>query len=344
LRCGNKRSASANDSQSISPRPPEIHDCGDQQIHLHARREDAGEVEAGGKDPHNGHRLSIHRHRLADDCGIGGKLILPEVITQHCRRTAALLALFLGETASQRGFNAERRKKVIGNFHDSQLPGLSIACQLVLDRTIESLICGDGLKGPVIPLEFLVGICRIGLPGKTSRGLRLGRERFASPEPDESLRIREWQWTQQQHIHHAEYSDIGADAQCQNKNRHGGETRVIAKVTESVANVPIALNPVVLEAFPAFHLPSQVLSDFLHGVNISELAFSFVASGATPPPLTNQIVRLGFKVKTQLVLDVCRWIWAEQTGVASPKRNWLHACSSDEFSPVAPRTLATATE
>ena len=117
---------------------------------------------------------------------------------------------------------------------------------------------------------------------------------------------------------------------------------LIAKAAEGIANIAIALDKVIVEAFPVFHLFSYLLSDMLHGADITELAFSFLAGGIWRPSATNEIIRLGFKMEAQLIFDIGGGIGAEQTSVASPKWNPLHASSSGELRRVAPSTLATA--
>jgi hypothetical protein len=56
----------------------------------------------------------------------------------------------------------------------------------------------------------------------------------------------------------------------------------------------------------------------LHGAQVTELAFGFLASLFTAPALSDQVVDLGFEMKAQLVFHVGGWVRAEQAGVASP--------------------------
>jgi predicted component of type VI protein secretion system len=53
---------------------------------------------------------------------------------------------------------------------------------------------------------------------------------------------------------------------------------------------------------------------------ITESAFGFPASGLAGPTLLHELVRLHFKVKTQLVSYVGGWIRAEEALVTPPKR------------------------
>jgi hypothetical protein len=56
----------------------------------------------------------------------------------------------------------------------------------------------------------------------------------------------------------------------------------------------------------------------LDGENISKLTFSLFTSDFGLPTFGDKILNFGFKVKAQLILDVCNWIGTRQAVVSPP--------------------------
>src|SRR5580658_2970756 len=90
----------ADDGKGIAPGLPELHDCGNEEVYFLTGSEDCSEIEAGREDADDGHWAVVNGNGFAEDGWVGGELVLPEEVAQHCCGAAAFEALFFGEIAA----------------------------------------------------------------------------------------------------------------------------------------------------------------------------------------------------------------------------------------------------
>jgi hypothetical protein len=89
----------------------------------------------------------------------------------------------------------------------------------------EGEVAGDVLKGAGAVRKFVVGIGGIGGAGEAALGGRRG-------DPDQLLRIGEWQRAEQQRVDDAEDGDVGADAEGEDEDGDDGEAAIAAEGAE----------------------------------------------------------------------------------------------------------------
>ncbi len=265
----------------------------------------------------------------------------PEVIAEQRRGTAAFEGFFVSKVTTEHRLYAQCRKEVACNFNGVKLPGIANAGEFVLQRVVEGLECGHILEGPVVPLEFTKDIDRVGVSGESTGCTHFRIEAFAGSEPDELMRLREWQWAQQHGVHNAEHGGVEAGAKCENQDRNRGKSRIVAQRAEGVPCILQRLGIVLVDTSTAFHVLSYALTGPFDGEDVAELALGFGAGHFGRPAASDQVFCLAFNMEAQLGLDVGPGVGTENAIMPAPHGDLLHVVSCPGRW-VAPRTLATA--
>src|ERR1022692_2100925 len=169
-----------------------------EEIDRTARRKNTREIEGRGQDPHHHDRRAVEREFSAHHARIGSKAPLPEAITQQSgrRNLDSPLALLGSERSADCRLNAKQRKEIPRNGNGGEAFRFAGPGQFAVAHAIGRVPTRE-IGERLAPVPQIQKMAHLDSPLRAAQA--------AVRNPDETPRIAERQWTQQQSVHHAEY-------------------------------------------------------------------------------------------------------------------------------------------
>ena len=193
----------------------------------HLRKVRLSEVRSHDTD--NGEGLAIEIYAATDNVRIRPKMVLPERIAQDDDIAAPRLVLVGSESTPQHGRRAQHGKETGFDAACMHHFRIAEAGQVITGEAVDRRLLEDVVLAAPIQV-----VCRRDRkprhPGEAFLGRRV-------PELHQAIRVIKRQWPQQDCIHHAENSCIGADAKRQHDHGGGTETGTLYQEAHSVPKI-----------------------------------------------------------------------------------------------------------
>ena len=179
---------------------------------------DASESRLGHADDLDG--VGVERDLFIEDIRIGGVFALPEFVAQDGNCRAAALIVGRGEGSADQGFHAQGREEVAADPIAAGVANFASIGEIELVRAE-----GEDAGENILAVAHLLpnGIAPI-VP-------------CATDHLEQLFGVGDGEGFEHYRIDQAEDGGVGADAEGQRQNRHGGEAGAGAEGSESVAEV-----------------------------------------------------------------------------------------------------------
>ena len=182
-------------------------------------------VEAGAGHPDDRHGPAVDRHGLADDLGVGAEAALPEAVRQDDEGMRVSGSVVVGaKDAPQHCRDAE---------HVEEIPRHEVRVGLLRGPLVAQVYrCPPVREHPLEGLGLVaeVHVHRVGDGGQVE-ALVVGRARVRTGgiQHHQAFGVLHGQDAQEHLVHQREDGRVGADAQGQGEDDHGGEPGVLGQ-------------------------------------------------------------------------------------------------------------------